>query len=106
MPELVFFRRGEEVLRFTLDGSKVTLGRGEKCDVVVPDPEVSRQQVQLSFESGKCVVEDLSGKGTQVMGRKQSRVELPDGGDIALGHWRAVYRASAGASSDATQMVA
>jgi len=100
MPELVFFRRGEEVLRFNLDGARVVLGRGEKCDVVIPDPDISRQQVELTFESGACKVKDVSGKGTTVMGKKQTACELPDGGDIALGQWRAVYRASGGGASD------
>jgi DNA-binding NtrC family response regulator len=104
MPELVFFRRGEEVLRFNLESQRVVLGRGEKCDVVLPDPDVSRQQVALELKDGKCLLEDLSGKSTLVMGKKMSKGELPDGGDIALGQWRAVYRASAGAASDATQL--
>ncbi len=105
MPELVFFRRGEEVLRFTLDGSKVVLGRGEKSDVVIPDPDVSRQQVQLSFEGETCKLTDLSGKGTTAMGKKQTACDLPDGADIALGQWRAVYRATGGgAGADATEV--
>ncbi len=104
MPELVFFRRGEEVLRFNLDGSRVVLGRGEKCDVVLPDPDISRQQLALILEKGKCLVEDLSTKGTLVMGKKLMKGELPDGGDIALGQWRAVYRAAAGSTSDATAL--
>jgi DNA-binding NtrC family response regulator len=106
MPELVFFRRGEEVLRFNLDGSKVILGRGERCDVVIPDADVSRQQVALSFEGdpksgGKCLLEDLSGKGTVALGKKQTKIELPDGGDVSLGQWRAVYRQSAGGAGEA-----
>jgi two-component system response regulator HydG len=36
MPELVFFRRGEEVLRVGLERQRLVLGRGEDCDVVVP----------------------------------------------------------------------
>ncbi len=94
MPELVFFRRGEEVLRFNLDKPVVVLGRGEKCDVVIPDPELSRQQVSLRFEGERCIVEDLSGKGTQVGGQKVSKGPIDDGQDIVLGQWRAVYRQS------------
>src|SRR3954453_22759038 len=101
MPELVFFRRGEEVLRFNLDGSKVVLGRGEKCDVGIPDPEVSRSRVAPTCEGEKCLLEDLSGKGTPAMGKKQVKCELPDGGDVALGQWRAVYRSSSGTAGEA-----
>ncbi|MGQ0506242.1 MAG: sigma 54-interacting transcriptional regulator [Myxococcaceae bacterium] len=92
MPELVFFRRGEEVLRFALDRDSVVLGRGERCDVVIPDPEVSRQHVALKFDGTRYSVEDLSGKGTFVSGQPTSQAMLPDGADIALGQWRAIFR--------------
>jgi DNA-binding NtrC family response regulator/pSer/pThr/pTyr-binding forkhead associated (FHA) protein len=94
MPELVFFRRGEEVLRLTLGTDRVVLGRGEKCDVVVPDPEVSRQHVALWLEADRCLMQDLSGKGTAVAGTKLNEGEVPDGADLVLGQWRAVFRAT------------
>ncbi|PTL80443.1 sigma 54-interacting transcriptional regulator [Vitiosangium sp. GDMCC 1.1324] len=92
MPELVFFRRGEEVLRVGLGLERMVLGRGEKSDVVIPDPEVSRQQAALVFDGEQCTLEDLSGKGTQVAGSSMSKGVLADGSDIALGQWRAVFR--------------
>ncbi|WP_224369464.1 sigma 54-interacting transcriptional regulator [Hyalangium versicolor] len=92
MPELVFFRRGEEVLRFAVDKERVVLGRGERSDVVIPDPEVSRQQAALLYDGKTCHLEDLSGKGTYVAGKQVKRTELPDGADITLGQWRAVFR--------------
>ena len=42
MPELVFLRRGAEVLRVALELPRLVLGRGEGCDVVLPDPQVLR----------------------------------------------------------------
>ncbi len=95
MAELVFFRRGEEVLRFSLDGARTLLGRGESCDVVIPDPEVSRQQVALTLAADQCTLEDLSGKGTLVSGTRQTSFVLPDGADITLGQWHAIFRARA-----------
>ena len=104
MAELVFFRRGEEVLRLALGEDRVVLGRGERCDVVIPDPEVSRQQVALHLEEGRCVLQDLSGKGTVVAGVKITEGEVKDGADLVLGQWRAVFRkTSAGSDSDATE---
>jgi DNA-binding NtrC family response regulator len=100
MPELVFFRRGEEVLRLALGPGRVVLGRGERCDVVLPDPEVSRQQVALWLEGPKCRLEDLSGKGTVVAGARLEAGQLEDGGDLALGQWRAVYRAHAAGAGE------
>ncbi|MCY1034181.1 sigma 54-interacting transcriptional regulator [Corallococcus sp. BB11-1] len=100
MPELVFFRRGEEVLRVAVDRARLVLGRGDSSDVAIPDPEVSRQQVALLWDGQQCRVEDLSGKGTKVAGKLVERGDLPDGADVELGQWRAVFRRH-GASEDA-----
>jgi DNA-binding NtrC family response regulator len=101
MPELVFFHRGEEVLRFGVDRSRVVLGRGDKSDVVIPDPAVSRQQAVLLFDGNQATIEDLSGKGTFVSGAAVERTCLSDGADIALGQWRAIYRERSGIGTDA-----
>ena len=93
MPELVFLRRGEEVLRVSLDAERVVVGRGERCDVVLPDPEVSRQQVAFERDGQGWVAVDLSGKGTVVGGQRQERAALKDGTDVTLGQWRALFRA-------------
>ncbi len=105
MPELVFFRRGEEVLRLSMGEERVVLGRGDRCDVVIPDPEVSRQHVALHLEDDRCVLQDLSGKGTEVAGKRITDGEVRDGADIALGQWRAIFRmTSRGDDSLATEM--
>ncbi|MCY1045210.1 sigma 54-interacting transcriptional regulator [Corallococcus sp. bb12-1] len=100
MPELVFFRRGEEVLRVAVDRARLVLGRGDSSDVAIPDPEVSRQQVALLWDGQQCRVEDLSGKGTKVAGKLVDKGDLADGADVELGQWRAVFRKH-GASEDA-----
>jgi DNA-binding NtrC family response regulator len=105
MPELVFLRRGEEVLRFTLDRPRTVVGRGDGSDIVVPDTEVSRQHAALLLDGERVTLEDLSGKGTLVAGMPQTRVALEDGADIALGQWRAIYRQRASADSQAATEV-
>ena len=60
MQELVFLRRGEQVLRFGINCARIVLGRGEKSDVVIPDPGVSRQQAALLFEGRETTLEDLA----------------------------------------------
>ena len=37
MPELVFFRRGQEVLRVALERQRLVLGRAKDSDIVIPD---------------------------------------------------------------------
>ncbi|HSM94018.1 MAG TPA: FHA domain-containing protein, partial [Anaeromyxobacteraceae bacterium] len=41
MPELAFFRHGEELLRVAL-GDRTAIGRANECDVTLPDPALSR----------------------------------------------------------------
>src|SRR5512140_1573056 len=101
MPELVFLRRGEEVLRFGLDRPRTVVGRGDGSDIVIPDAEVSRQHAALLFDGARVTLEDLSGKGTLVAGVPQARAALEDGADIAFGQWRAVYRQSSSADAEA-----
>jgi len=103
MPELVFLRRGEEVLRFALDRPKIVLGRGDRCDVVIPDPEVSRQQALVLIDGDSALVEDLSGKGTLVGGARVQRAALADGAEVGLGQWRAIYRSQAAGGEEAPE---
>src|SRR5271165_2084096 len=101
MPELVFLRRGDEVLRYRVDKPRAVIGRGEKCDVSLPDPGVSREQFALVQEGGKTFLEDLSGKGTEVGGKRVTeRAPLADGADIAIGQWRALFHEKSSADGD------
>jgi pSer/pThr/pTyr-binding forkhead associated (FHA) protein len=79
MPELVFFRRSEELLRVAVGRTRLVLGRGDTCDVVIPDPSVSRQHVALHYDGTRCLLEDLSGQGTLVAGQPIKHGDLPDG---------------------------
>ncbi len=105
MPELVFFRRGAEVLRVALERPRVVLGRGEGCDVVLPDPQVSRQHVALVEDGPRWLLEDLSGHGTRVGDKPLKHGELNDGAALELGPWVAVFRqhSSSGAAAAPTQ---
>jgi DNA-binding NtrC family response regulator len=93
MNELALFRHGTELMRIKVEGSRIVIGRSDRCDVVIPDERVSRRQAAVTLVEGKAYVEDLSGAGTTVSGTLvTTRTELPDGSDISLGQWRAVWR--------------
>jgi len=86
-----------EVKSYFLPGPVVKLlkpgnyivGRDPSCDIVIPDPYVSRKHLRLFFEEGKWFVVDLGSKnGTFVNGediRGKRPVELSEGMDIVLG---------------------
>jgi len=65
MPELAFFRHGEELLRVAL-GDLTTIGRSADCDVSLPDPGLSRVQASVERRPTGYTLVDRSGRGTRV----------------------------------------
>ena len=70
---------------FELKEGRQTLGRSDKCDVTLYDPEISRHHATLIV--GKTVtVEDAgSSNGTHVDGRKVDTAEIQPGSAFTLG---------------------
>jgi hypothetical protein len=55
--------------RFPIGDAPVTFGRGEDCDIVIPDPAVSRHHAELRQEADGFIVSDRgSANGTRVNG--------------------------------------
>ena len=98
MPELAFFRHGEELLRVAL-ADRTAIGRDPGCDVSLPDPAISRVQAVVERRGDRWHLLDRSGRGTRVAGADVPEVVLADGAEIALGTWRALYRAAAPAAA-------
>jgi two-component system, cell cycle response regulator len=73
---------------------QLTLGRGEDCDIVIPDPSVSRKHLQISCrkivkggsQSMAVVIRDLGSKnGTHINYAKVHQKALKPGDKISLG---------------------
>ncbi|MCU0306306.1 MAG: DUF3662 and FHA domain-containing protein [Thermoleophilia bacterium] len=63
-----------------------TMGRSRDCDVVVPDPNVSRVHAEVRHEGLDYVLVDLeSTNGVEVNGRRVSRHTLRGGDVITMG---------------------
>ena len=84
MPELAFFRHGEELLRVAL-GETTRVGRAPECDVSLPDPMISRVQAVVERRGDAYVLIDRSGRGTAVNGAEVTEAPLSDGSEIGLG---------------------
>jgi DNA-binding NtrC family response regulator len=102
MPELAFFRHGEELLRVAL-GGRTAIGRDPGCDVSLPDPELSRVQAVVERRADGFHLVDRSGRGTRVGRVDAADVLLADGAEVCLGAWRAIFRASGAAGQEATR---
>lgn len=48
------------------EGMTLTIGRSERCDVIVADPHVSREHASVTMRDGKATLTDRSSYGTWV----------------------------------------
>jgi len=79
------FLRSQEQL-FELKEPVSVLGRSKRCDVVLPDPNVSRQHAEIRLEGDDHVIVDLdSTNGVKVNGREVKRAVVAAGDRIELG---------------------
>jgi len=101
MPELAFFRHGEELLRVAL-GDQTTIGRSADCDVSLPDPALSRIQASIECRAGGFTLIDRSGRGTRVAGADVFEAVLVDGTELSFGTWRALFREAGAGDPEAT----
>jgi DNA-binding NtrC family response regulator len=102
MPELAFFRHGEELLRVAL-ADRTAIGRDPRCDVSLPDPTLSRVQAVIERRGEVFHLLDRSGRGTRVAGADVPEAVLGDGAEISLGTWRALFRTAAAAPVEETR---
>jgi hypothetical protein len=72
--------------RWRVDTDAITLGRGEECDIVLPDRQVSRVHARVLRADDGFYVEDMGSKnGTYVNGMPvRDRVKLQDGDEIQV----------------------
>jgi hypothetical protein len=69
-----------------------TVGRSQECDIVVPDPNVSRKHARLSRADNGFVVEDLgSTNGTLLDGAPIDRERIESGDELTFGQTTARF---------------
>jgi hypothetical protein len=73
-------------LDWTGETSELLIGRHDQCDIVVPDPTVSRLHARLIFRDAKWIIQDLrSTNGTTVNGTYVGRCVVQPGDRLMLG---------------------
>ncbi len=87
-----------------LERGTISIGRGERNDWVLPDPErhLSKTHCVLSVENGAVVLTDCSTNGVRINGARQpterdSRTVLTDGDEVRLGDYVLMVEAVADA---------
>ena len=65
---------------------RIVVGRSRGCDVVMPQPTVSRHHLELRALDGAWLAVDLgSSNGTWLMGRRVGRARVIPGDELFLG---------------------
>ena len=81
--------------RFSLTESVISVGRHPDCNLVLADPNVSRNHAEIRPEGERFAVIDLgSTNGTRVNGVRIDRQLLQDGDEISFGNTRIRFEAS------------
>lgn len=84
--------KGGEIA-FALTSRATTIGRANENDIVLSDPNISRQHAELERKSGNFLIRDLSStNGTLVNGQRIQTTWLSDGDTITLGGIELVFR--------------
>lgn len=86
-PVLIINQGDKAGQRWTIQNDLAVLGRGNECDLLLPEPQVSRQHIKIKNIGGQYVLEDLDSKnGTWINGQqlKGERL-LHDGDEINIG---------------------
>lgn len=87
--------------RYLLTGPETIIGRGSDADIIVDDPGVSRQHLQISITADGVIATDLSStNGTFVEGHSISAATLVDGNSITIGRTRILFWTGADDTDD------
>lgn len=72
--------------RWTIENDMFVIGRGNDCQIILPERQVSRHHVKILRRDGGYVLQDLGSKnGTHINGTKiQGTVPLQDGDEIQI----------------------
>ena len=76
--------------RWTLQSDLTVVGRGNECDLLLPERQISRQHIRIRRSGGQYIIEDIDSKnGTWVNGRKllgtETETEIREGDRIQVG---------------------
>jgi FHA domain-containing protein len=71
---------------FVIDRPRAVIGRSQRCDYVLPDPNVSRRHFELQLRGADWYLVDLdSTNGVSVNGRRVASSRLAPGDEILVG---------------------
>jgi hypothetical protein len=85
-PMLVMRNETTSGQKWTIERDVIVIGRGEDCDIVLPERPISRRHAEIRREGNRYLLRDLGSKnGTCLNGREiDGPVPLQDGDEIQI----------------------
>lgn len=81
--------------QYLLTANKTVIGRGSNCDIVIDDPGISRQHLEIDITRNGVIARDMgSTNGTYVEGHRVPAATLLDGNTLTIGRTRILFWAS------------
>jgi DNA-binding NtrC family response regulator len=91
MAHLLFSRANVDCFKFPLKSSTTKIGRSEVCDIVLPEPEVSREHAAVFQVQGQYVLKKLGKAPVELQGEEVALQPLKGGERIQIGPWTAKF---------------
>lgn len=88
-PPLLELRSGRKAGQrwvFAAAPSKLVIGRGDNCDIIIDDPDASRHHAEFSRDDQGVILRDLNSKnGVFIAGRRVNERRMRDGDELQIG---------------------
>jgi len=92
MPSLIVKVPRKQDQVYKIEKDEITIGRGDECDLVLPNISVSRIHAVLKMDDQVGEITDQgSENGMLIAGKKQERHDLKTKDEVMLGHFTLVF---------------
>ncbi|MBM76136.1 MAG: hypothetical protein CMK59_12105 [Proteobacteria bacterium] len=92
MPRFIIKLKDQQDQVFELLGDEIIIGRGEECDLILPNISVSREHAVVQISSANVQIIDLqSGNGLIVNNKTETKCTLSSQDEILIGNFSLIF---------------
>ena len=92
MPKLIIKLSNQQDQLFELDKPEILIGRGEECDLILPNISISRVHAKITIANEQAIISDLnSGNGISINNENVQEKQLISHDEIFIGTFALIY---------------
>ncbi len=96
MPQIIFSRGHIPLFRIQLQSQSLKIGRSGNCDVILSEPEISREHAALYVVQGQYLLKKIGKGEVWLRGKPVENHVLQDGETFLLGTWEVEFQQESG----------